>query len=1214
MITEIALQELKYRVKKLSTWIYFGAMFLITFLVMVSASGGFPGKVIGGNTREWANSPYMLHQIFVNINFIAVLLISAIMGQAIYRDFENKTWQLFFTKPVSKRDYVFGRFIGSFSVVFLISLSMAAGSYLATLMPFVQSELLGPNRFISYFHPYLVSILPTNVVIGLFFFGLVLYSRKMTSVYVGSVILFITYAIAQEMLPDMNNKLVASLVDPFGFTAFDIITKYWTVVDKNHLLMPINGIVLANRLLWLALGIGVFSYFYRSFELVYSEKLPKKKDKTVKEISEPQQTISMNPAWLNTKQKFDRPGYLRALISEIKLEFTLSFRNRYLLLIVSIGLLFLFAMSTVVGSRFGTPTLPVTFEMLEFVLRLYSLVLLIAIIFLSGEMVWRSRTVNMDQVNDSSPMPSLFYYLAKVIALHTVVVALLIIVIPPAIFIQAIQGFFDFKIELYLFDLFVLNMTRFSFFIFLAFFVQILVNSKALGHLLMVLYYVWGTMAPQLGLEHLLFVPMKLPRIIYSDMNGYGASLEQWSWHALSGYGWAIMLLVAGSLMWVRGVDTRRKQRIRRAISGLNRWYVLGLLSGFLVMVVAGAVIIYNTVYLNDYVTKASLRKSAYSYEVQYKQYENALEPSIIDVYSEVDIFPGEHRVSARGTYQLVNSNNVALDSFVISLPTQLLIFGNLARGMEIEKLEFSVPTSQVVADKKLGFYVYDLDQPLLPGDSCLCEFQVTVSKKGFANSKVSKQIVENGTFINSYLLFPNFGYNRVKELKHPDVRKRFNLPPRPRMMSIEQENNHPLISNRANFEAVVSTSEDQIAIAPGKLIKEWKNGNRNYYRYKSEGKIWTFFTFQSARYETQKSTWKEIPVSVYYHQEHDYNVDAMLDGIKCSLDYFTKTFSPFEEGDVKVVEFPRYSSFAMSMPNTIPFSEELGFIANVDRESEDFIDYPFFITSHEVAHHWWGNQVVAAEVQGGLLIDESLAEYSAMMVTEKRYGKDHIRRLKKYKLDRYFEGRSNEITSEMPLNLMEDQGYLHYDKGGLVLHAIQEILGEEAMNRALKSMIGEFRYFDGPLPKSTDLIESIRDETPDDLQNMITDFFERITLYDFRLEIEKVVESRDDKYQIGINLLADKSYVDGVGNEEPAELNDWINIEVYTSRGDLILAESVHVGASTTPIKLKVNQKPHKIVIDPDYHFINKRFDDNSRILEIIEEEESGSISINTL
>src|SRR5439155_23816926 len=129
---------------------------------------------------------------------------------------------------------------------------------------------------------------------------------------------------------------------------------------------------------------------------------------------------------------------------------------------------------------------------------------------------------------------------------------------------------------------------------------------------------------------------------------------------------------------------------------------------------------------------------------------------------------------------------------------------------------------------------------------------------------------------------------------------------------------------------------------------KESTRNVRCYVGYETTSPILGLFAYLSARYQVKRGTWKGTPIENYYHPAHSYNVDRMIYGVQKSLDYFTANFSPYQHKQVRVLEFPRYAQFAQSFPNTIPFSESIGFIA--DLRDKEAIDYVFYVTAHEVA------------------------------------------------------------------------------------------------------------------------------------------------------------------------------------------------------------------------------------------------------------------------
>ena len=63
------------------------------------------------------------------------------------------------------------------------------------------------------------------------------------------------------------------------------LTRYWTVAEKNLLVVPFSGLLLINRLLWLGVGVMFFAVTFVSFKFraVYTGLFKKKalKDKAV---------------------------------------------------------------------------------------------------------------------------------------------------------------------------------------------------------------------------------------------------------------------------------------------------------------------------------------------------------------------------------------------------------------------------------------------------------------------------------------------------------------------------------------------------------------------------------------------------------------------------------------------------------------------------------------------------------------------------------------------------------------------------------------------------------------------------------------------------------------------------------------------------------------------------------------------------------------------
>ncbi len=300
-------------------------------------------------------------------------------------------------------------------------------------------------------------------------------------------------------------------------------------------------------------------------------------------------------------------------------------------------------------------------------------------------------------------------------------------------------------------------------------------------------------------------------------------------------------------------------------------------------------------------------------------------------------------------------------------------------------------------------------------------------------------------------------------------------------------------------------------------------------------------------------------------------------------------------------MEFPRYATFAQSFPNTIHFSEAIGFIMDIDDEKD--VDMAFFITAHEVAHQWWGLQVVAANVQGRHMILESLAQYSALMVMKQVYSKKKVQQFLRRELNRYLNGRATETIREVPLELVESQQYIHYGKGALNLYAFQDYISEDSVNLAIRRFIRDWNSFDGlhqteRYATTADLLGYFREVTPDSMQYIIEDLFKTITLYESKTTEATYKILSEKQYKVNLTVNVVKYRVDSLGVEKSVGLKDWIDFGVYAESKDgkdtLLYLQKHKIINQVTEIEILVDHQPTKAGIDPTNKLIDRNIRDN--------------------
>jgi hypothetical protein len=677
-------------------------------------------------------------------------------------------------------------------------------------------------------------------------------------------------------------------------------------------------------------------------------------------------------------------------------------------------------------------------------------------------------------------------------------------------------------------------------------------------------------------------------------MNGYGHFVAPMAWFYLY---WGLVcavLVVVAHLLWVRGTETSRALRLREARRRLNGPVKAALALSLAGVAATGGWIFYNTNILNRYrPTRTALDRQA-TFEKKYKQYEATSLPRIVDVRADVDIIPERRAADIRGRYILRNKNAEPIDVLHLYLNPDVTI----------RRLEIPGGTLEM-EDTDLGYRIWRLAPPLAAGADMTVSFDLGVANPGFVNEGLRSEIVANGTFFNNFNFFPHVGYSRFGELDDPNERRRRALPAVQRLPKIDDEpaRMHNYLSSEADwvhFETTVSTSPDQIALAPGYLQREWTENGRRHFQYSMDAPIFNFFAYLSARYAVERDRWNDVAIEVYYHPAHRFNVARMIDAVKKSLDYFTTNFGPYQHRQVRIVEFPRYATFAQSFPNTIPFSESIGFIARLD-DKPDAIDYVFYVTAHEVAHQWWAHQVMGGNVQGATLLSETMAQYSALMVMEKEYGPDKMRKFLKYELDSYLRGRGAERIEEMPLYLVENQPYIHYRKGSVIMYALKDQVGEEPLNRAIAAYVKAVAFQEPPYTTSLEFLTAIKAAVPPGREALLDDLFRSITLYENKATKATWTKRDDGKYVVALEIASAKFRADGQGKETPAALDDWIDIGVFGDKeangpveGKVLALEKRHIGAGGGTIEIVVDQEPRKAGIDPFNKLIDRVPDNN--------------------
>ena len=1182
--------DLRFQLRQPLLWVIAVIFGMLAFGASTSDSITVGGAI--GNVNR--NAPTVIAQFYGMFSVLSMFVVTIFIAGAVLRDSEIGISDMLFATPMRKHDYLLGRFLAGLTACFMIFVFVTLGLMVGPYMPWVDAARVGGFSWQPFLWGLGVFVLPNLLFIGALLMLLAATTRSMMMVYVGVIGFFVLWVVAGAFTRDISNEWTAVLLDPFGIRAYGRMIRYFSTAESNSILPALDGYLMANRALWSVIAcalLGLTLVMFKPQRAGTGRRLFGKAAAVAKEVSAPQlnrvvlcrveQSATTATAWTQWWNilKFDAKAVFKSVPFVVMLLFSL---------VNFIG------SASQSGVMFGTTVYPITANMLQTMSNSFNFMLIIIVTFYAGELIFKERQVKIADVVDAMPVPNWVPLLAKSSALVAVVLSFLSAGALAGMVVQLLKGGAPIEFGLYLRGV-LLASSSFVLLGLLAIVLQVITNNKFIGYLAMIVFMISQVVFGSLDLDHNLYNFAGTPATPYSDMNGYGHFMFGWSWFMLYWSLLTVALLIVAQAYWVRGLSQDWRNRSRLAMTKLRGATGLSLAFCLVAFAGTGAWIFYNTNVLNHYQTKTAALDEQAEYEKKYKQYYRLPHPRLTDVNAKVDIYPEQRKVVVTGHYVLQNKSDKEQDTLRLQVNSQV-------------KTEWkNLPAHELVLeDKKAGFSILKLKQALVAGASLNLDFVTTVENLGFTNSGAATTINYNGTFFNNTEFFPQFGYAKDYEMNDRHERRKRGLGEPSRMPKLEDESArayHALGSEAdwINFETTISTSLDQTAIAPGYLQNSWEENGRRYFHYKMDRPMMPFFAFLSARWDVKKEDYKGMPIEIYHDKKHRYNVDRMIESTKKSLDYYTANFTPYQHKQVRILEFPRYASFAQSFANTIPYSEAIGFIA--DLRDKDDIDYVFYVTAHEMAHQWWGHQVIGANMQGSTVLMESLSQYFALMVMEKEYGRDKMRRFLKYELDGYLRGRGGELIEEQPLARVEGQQYIHYQKGSLIFYRLRDEIGEEALNRALKRFLEDKSYQQAPYTTTKELLEYIRAETPKDKHALLSDMFEKIVFYDNRVTEAKAVKRADGQWDVTMKLHLAKIEVDGKGKETPRAYDETVEIGIFArapgakeTDEKILLLEKRTLQGSDPSITITVKDKPFDVGVDPYNKLIDRVPKDNRK------------------
>ena len=1227
--------ELRQQIRQPATWISLVACIAAGIAFITTGLGDL--DVAAGRVAK--NVPYAVLHSLAGLSALGMFVVMISVAQAALKDFKFGTAPLIFSRPVRTSSYLFGRLSGGVFIGVLAVLGGAIAMAVTHLILAQTNPQMAPFSFAAWSFGVVVLVIPNLLLIGALVNLLALASRSIGITFLGLLVLIIGQDLAEIIPVATFGYRLPALLDPLGIAAMNSVTHSWTVSDYALNFPGLSGDLLLNRVVWGLLTIGfcllsapVFAFRSRRADTGKKSKRPRRKPKSEAKV------ISMP----DVQAEFGTRTWLGQFWSIFKLELRLMYSSLAWRILVVLGIILAGYVSMQGEPIAGVESIPGGRAVATGIDRAAKFTMTIMVLLFSGELVWRERETRMGLTLDALPQSKGVMIGAKISALATLIFTSLgaygiaataavsgqfeVAVLPSAAVVPVIHEGLGY---LQLAAIFML--------------LQTLAGGRMRGYLVIALFLalrlalgLTGHMGPlySIAAENLPF---------FSDMNGWGHGLQRVV--LIHGY-WTLIALglaICAGLLWPHGVALSTGQSWARAKRRCYGWARMGLIASAVGSLAAGIWIYQATMAPGKGWNRNQTEAFLANYEFEYSSWQSKPRPELTSMKADVVLMPAERQVRIYGRYQLHNQHaqpiaemlfgydpDFTLNGLELVENAKPSLFQQQVLDSKNAQRSFAIRPNLVDADS-VGTKVIQFDPPLAPGATVSLDFELELDSSGLGKHLSDRWWVENGSFVlagtgtHSFFLgaqfFPSLGYDPARELRSRKARKRYGMQPWAPLISAEEYESRRADENRinktdacfggsdwANVELWVHTPADQTALAPGNLLQRTVNDGRAEHHFRTPDRIQAFFPILSGRYLKQVDRQGDVDLELYYHSAHEARVAHIMWAMTRSLAYFEEHWGPYPHKVLRLGEVPGEASFAASFPAIMGFGEGNSFTSphgdgeplsfpepNSDESSAADLDPILWIVAHEVAHQWWDADVLPGLAMGASLVSETLAQYGSLCVVQAEYGDDVSLRLAQYNRESYLRGRSRASRAERPLVDVDDQAHLHYNKGMVAFHALAEVAGYQAIDRALAQIVREFRGPNGSPITSVNLMQALRQHLPAEAMLLAEEHLQQIAFVEGAVKGAIAVDVGEGSYQLSVDCEIHATHADGDGAEQEFNYQGPMELFVYFDEepAQLLTAE---VENGRVNFEYLCPQLPLRVQLDPRMLHMERNLRDNER------------------
>lgn len=1059
MISNIFSFELRYRFRH-----------PLTYLILLMLAGQGIWYALGvydyyTSDETLLNGAGIFYQCLAGGGMLVVAIVAMISGTTLYRDIAVGSADYVYACPLDEKRFFLTHFITAYTINLLLVAAYPLGMVLIKYSGLGEPHQLGPTQWPELIHGYLIFCVPNLFVLTAVCFFCLVYVRKISAAYIGVVALTVLFVVSEVMSENSPHRFFLEVMDPFGYVYCKLLVHELPVALKNSGFLPMTASFWVNRLVWIFMGLLALYLSYRRFSFQYFLRAPAgaMRQSACRQERSGASSFGEGVPIPKVLCQYGRKENLLKVLRLAKVEFLsvvrpASFKIIFGLLIFIIFMQNLFWNSTYyVGHQ-----VPLTSGMCN--VRLANgFLFMVILMLLAGELFYKERTSGFWQITGAAPSPTWVLQVPKLLAMFAVAFVFALAIFLGGICAQALQGFWDMDLALYMGDIFgyKFGWITYMFNIVLVFFLAGLFNNRYLTHVVAIGYYLFIIISFDIGLiEQVRFGYSLTPGLDdYSEMMGYGIWERSSFFFFLMWTALAAVFVLAGIQFWRRGT-AQRVFSLRRLFGGeLTAGEKVAGLAALVVFFVLQGFIVRQSNELRNYISSDQADAEAALYETVYAKRAGTsrLARQVNDL--QIDLFPEQRRAEYAATMTLANLSTKPLGTLYLNVDTHTQI-SSLTLG--------NVPLDLAKRDVALGMSAYNLPDPIQPGEKATIFIKAARQYRGFPQTADEPQadLACNGLFFTEAL--PLTGFDSDKTLQDNRDRENYHLAKLvSRLDPIDDAHGlrRGFISpwqqpdGTQTLNLTVSTSAPQQPFAPGRVIRAWQEGDRNYAFFQVDTPNMVQPYIGSAAYLSRKSLIAQVQVNLLYHPGHDYNLNEFEQAIGAGIAFINTELGVYPYPELRVAEIPHHQKDSYAMAGAIALSEKEGWYG--DRNVGEIRGYIQYVLARDLIRQWIAANSFIPDVQGADMIWTALPGALALQVVDSRVGAREVEALFVKMRKTYHKDRTNEPIREPPLIFADNIDYLEANKGTMALYKLAGAVGYDRFNR----FVGEWiTQSSGPL------------------------------------------------------------------------------------------------------------------------------------------------------